>query len=67
MDFHLSRGANGSMGSPKAEDICDDVNDVNDVNDGNDGNDGVGTDNMMIMTMAKKGTLTRRKVATMAR
>ena len=57
MDFYLSRGANGSMGSPKAEDICDDGDDVNDGNV---------TDNMMMMTMIKR-TLTRRKVATMAR
>ena len=58
MDFYFSRGANGSMGSPKAEDICDDGVDVNDGND---------IDNMVMMTMIKRRTLTRRKVATMAR
>ena len=34
--FHFSRGAKGSMGSPKAEDICKDDGDDGDDDDDDD-------------------------------
>ena len=47
---HLSRGTNGSMGSPRAEDICND-NDNDYDNDNDEGaTDGVGDNKKYVFT-----------------
>ena len=55
---HFSRGAKGSMGSPKAEDIC---------KHNDDSDNKMMTMMMIIIKMMILRTLTRRNVATMAR